>query len=188
MYTKLGKSELCGPAPAGGLHFTKVFLFEPNLSFTNVFEMLYESTYRTGKYWDDIQQASGKGRQHIQTSDIISMRRMYTKKKRSAGRDKVLRALDKASKYFVRLIRRQGSPQEAEKFKMRYRKIGNLTPLDYAEKTPEDPMMSAGEEEVFDPQSVDFSDFFPSEKDDEEDKEDDEENDIPGPGEEEYPE
>lgn len=147
----------------------------------DAFEMLFESTYRTGEYWDDLQQALGKGRQHIQTSDIISARRLYTKKKKSAGRDKVLRALDKASKYFVRLLRRQGSVQEAEKFKMRYRKIGQLTPLDYADKSAgsEEP-----EEQGFDPRSVDFSDFFPSNEEEEED----DEIEIPAPGEEEYPE
>ena len=59
-------------------------------------------------------------------------------------------------------------PEAAQMFKDRYRKIGQLTPLDYAEPKPEgdlDTQMPQDQDEQgFDPQSVDFSEFFPKDK------------------------
>lgn len=153
-------------------------------SFTplKAFNMLWESTYRTGDYWNTLTQASGKGRQQLQYVDILSLRRLYTKKKKSESRDRVLRALDRAARYFIRTIRKTNGNELALSFKEKYKTIGKLTPYDYGEEDGGvDGVDSQGGGEEFNPQSVDFSQFFPN-------KEDEEEKEVPEFGQEEYPE
>ncbi len=137
---------------------------------------LNEATYRTGDHWEVISRATGKGKQQIQHNDVLTLRRTYTKKKRSRGRDEVLRALDRVARYFVRKLRNTTGEDSARMFKERYKKIGALTPMDYGENTTDlDSQIDGdqGMEPEMDPQQVDFSEFFP--KDDEEELNGDEE-------------
>lgn len=136
--------------------------------------LLKEGTYRSGEHWDILAQALGKGKQQIDDRDVLSLRRVYTKKKRSRSRDQVLRALDRVSRYFIRKLRNTIGDEAAQLFKNKYKKIGHLTPIDYAE--PQDQQMSPEQPEDqqgFDPKSIDFSEFFP--KDDESSSEEDDE-------------
>lgn len=98
------------------------------------FKTLLESTYRTGQYWADIGAATGKSKQLITPEDIISSRKVFSSKKKSPERDKVLRALDRAMKYFARKLRLTMGPDAARVYKKRYRSSSDLTPSDYADE------------------------------------------------------
>lgn len=102
------------------------------------FETLLESTYRTGEYWDDIVAGTGKSKQTISPEDLISSRKVFGQKKQSPQRDKVLRALDKAMKYFARKLRLTMGPEASRVFKKRFRTASDLTPSDYSEPEQDD--------------------------------------------------
>lgn len=154
----------------------------PKFSFYSFF---LESTYRTGKYWDAIAKARGKGKQSLTEKDVLFLRKQYSKKPKGKRRDEVLRSLDKAMKYFARRIKKEQGDQAANSFKEKYRSIGDLIPRDYKEEQPGEhvsraeagptqfepgaaPTGEMGSEEM--KNAMDFSDFFSME--DEEDEED----------------
>lgn len=124
-----------------------------------------ESTYRSGAYWDDLLGPIGATSKHsITEKDVLSARRAYTRKPKSRGRNKVLRALDKAKSYFFRKLKTERGIRYALEFKNRYNMIGGLVPTDYAEEPqeeqemlPDDEMENQG---VID---VDPSDIYSSE-------------------------
>lgn len=126
--TAVEEQESQSPPPPSSVQVT------PEGRAFKAFKILLESTYRTGKYWDEISAATGKSKQQISADDILSARRIFTKKKRSPQRDKILRALDKASKYFSRKLRLTVGDEASRIYRRRYKSIGNLTPHDYADK------------------------------------------------------
>lgn len=128
---------------------------------THIFSILLESTYRTGDYWKILSRSSGKPIQSITKDDILSLRKQYTKKPTSKKRNEVLRALDKAMRYFVRKIKKENL-EEAEKFRKEYRSIGNLTPSDYKEDSHVKPEKKDTKsfDNNFNEPSINISDLF----------------------------
>lgn len=183
-----------GVVPGGAPPTSPGQLPTESFNFSKLFTMLTESTYRTAEYWDVLQQATGKAKQRIEHTDVLTLRRAYTKKRRSASRDQVLRALDSAAKYFVRRLRKTVGDDSARLFKDKYKKIGGLTPHDYdeagpnLEPEPQPGLPTAGMPEP--PQmDMNFSDFFPLSDDEEKEEETKETPDEKYSGEEEeYPE
>jgi hypothetical protein len=127
---------------------------------------LNESTYRTAEYWSRLERAAGRDRQKITERDILSLRRMYTVKKKTPTRDVILRDLDKAYRYFMRFVRRVGGDEQAKAFRLKYKNIGDLAASDYSEDTKE--KESGMEFDKKDPEEniLDFSEFFDKEEDD----------------------
>lgn len=123
---------------------------------------LNEGTYRTAKYWQDLFQYAGKrNKSAIDENDILRLRKIFSKKPKSQMRDKLLRATDKAARYFTKKIRRTVGDSAAADFKDRYKSIGGLAPHDYAD--PMDAAINKGVgkiEPIAPPQDIDLSDFF----------------------------
>ncbi len=147
---------------------------QENLGVGYALDVLSESTYRTASYWLDLLKPAGKAsRSDLSEKDILRVRRIYTRKPRSEGRNKVLRGLDRAYRYFIRKLNKEVGPQAADEFKERYRVIGNLIPSDYSEKDGLDPSLSTQyPDQKSDTgqtpdassieQALDFKDFFSS--------------------------
>lgn len=148
----------------------------PQESFiSSAYEILHESTYRTGEYWEIISKASGKSKQAINDSTVLSLRKTYSRKPKGKRRDEVLRSLDKAMRYFVRKIRREQTPQSAEQYKQKYTSIDDLVPTDYAKGAPSEPEQGIGNafepgqsEQDSQPMNIDISDLFDSDDEEEE--------------------
>ena len=162
-------------------------------AFTRLYEssFLRESTYRTGQYWDQLVGAIGKGKQNINYLDILSSRKLYMKKKKSRTRNETLKAQDKAAKYFYRRLRREQGDEIAKDFMRKYRDIGTLTPSDYSDSSNDtsfESEINPEEAPGLDPKSIDFSDFFPQEDEDEEESTEEEIEKLAEPEKEEYPE
>lgn len=128
---------------------------------TNAYGSLFESTYRTGKYWQDLVKPAGTpNKQTISPEDVLRVRRIYTRKPKSKTRDSVLRSLDKAYKYFFRLLDKKENKTESKRFKEKYRSIGHLVANDYSK----DPALTPEEETPFidpsieqEPQAIDIA-------------------------------
>ena len=121
-----------------------------NSDITNAYGSLFESTYRTGKYWQDLVKPAGTpNKQAISPEDVIRVRKIYTRKPKSKTRDSILRSLDKAYKYFFRVLDQKENKSEAKRFKQKYKSIGHLVANDYSK----DPELKPEEETPFvDPQ------------------------------------
>lgn len=102
------------------------------------FETLLESTYRSGVHWDTVSSAAGMPPQQIRPDTIISLKKLYLKKKKNTQRDAVLKALDKVSRYFVRKLRKEQGDLVAKKFKKDYKKASEAGKLDYFDKEEDD--------------------------------------------------
>lgn len=105
----------------------------PSESFglIEAFGMLFESTYRSGAHWDLVSQVAGMPAQQIRPDNILSLKKNYIKKKKSQFRDSVLKALDKASRYFVRKLRKEQGDAIAKQYKDNYKKASSAGKLDY---------------------------------------------------------
>jgi hypothetical protein len=105
----------------------------PSESFglTEALNILLESTYRSGAHWDLVSQAAGMPPQQIRPETVLSLKKLYLKKKKNAFRDNILKALDKASRYFVRKLRREQGDMVAKKFKENYKKASESGKVDY---------------------------------------------------------
>lgn len=109
----------------------------PSESFglSEALNILLESTYRSGEHWNLVSQAAGMPPQQIRPETVLTMKKLYLKKKKNSFRDSVLKALDKASRYFVRKLRREQGDMVAEKFKQNYKKASEAGKIDYFDDT-----------------------------------------------------
>lgn len=144
------------PPPPGMIPQTE------SMNIVHAFEILSESTYRSAEYWKDLAQATGKPKQEITETDILNIRKVFSKKRRSAFRDKVLRATDSAVRYFSRKLRRLQGDEAARMFRTRYHKLSTLTPDDYSDKSldKEDEEIQADDVQSSEPPVIDFSSLF----------------------------
>ena len=138
-----------------------------------VYSLFFESSYRTGKYWDNLTKALGVGeKQKITSDDVLTARKNWTQKPKSKKRDSVLRDLDKAMKYFTRKLKREMGTDVGNRFREKYKEIGNLNPSDYNDKEQTFDLKSQSEVEPDSDKNpsldLDFSEIFSSKEDDEE--------------------
>lgn len=98
----------------------------------NILELLNESTYRSAEYWNDLERVVGKNKRIISEKDILNVRAIYTEKPKSQHRDRILRALDRAYRYFLRRIRKDLGTDAMEIFRQKYKSIGDLDATEYA--------------------------------------------------------
>lgn len=145
-----------------------------SISFSSLYQILGESTYRTAKYWEVLARAAGKGKQALDEKNVLSLRREYSRKPKSKNRNEVLRSLDDAMQYFFKKLKKYQGPAAAEDYKKKYRAIGDLVPSDYKdgeqgkeiEKAESSPFDMPEVEKV-----LDFQEFFRKEDEEENDEE-----------------
>ncbi len=144
---------------------------QENLQLIDFFQ-INESTYRSGPYWDDLLGPIGAASKHsITEKDVLAARRAYSRKPKSRGRNKVLRALDKAKGYFFRKLKAERGIRYALEFKNRYNMIGGLVATDYAEEQSEEQPEVSDEMENQGVIDINPSDIYQT--DDEQDGEED---------------